>query len=510
MTTQCLLSRRQNRAQVYWQYFAALCLMAVVSLLGPIMMPAPADAYVDVDNKYTRLLLCVTVTPFTFGMMECDLSETVEGSGPSAKPIPVTCSPPLLNGLPQFLSWPKGSAKYRFQSTCTSPIVPNAVMTARWEGSWTPAETRTDRPNASETLEVTGWEPFLPDRTPGGKIFMYWTARCTRDPWLQSGGCTPYGTYAPDDMRQAVSDIGQQSFPRTGSVISSADKQRLYAEYRRANPLPGERLGVRRQIPSPIVQAPTPADTGLIQAPRSNRNIFSRGIEALDAPQEEADVPGQSGDTTAPSESIPNAGPTPPITVKFDQALHFQSAIGDDLLVAAGVYEVEPVLDLQLSLSKEGQQAILLPAERDTHTETLTHPVTMLVRGEQTDTRHLILLMPYGQRYDVVGSTSGIQSRGPGMVAPKPTALTQEAMAAATPNTPGLPPPPCRPNPNPFGPRWIPVPCTMPEPAPPYLDGSNVLHACVNNNTGAFRLVRPADSCSVPNDEVRVKWQLVP
>lgn len=453
MTAKSLTSRRRIRAQSNRQCFAAVYLMAVALFLGSIMMPAPADAYVDVDNKYTRLLLCVTVTPFTLGMMECDLSETVEGSGPSAKPIPVTCSPPLLNGLPQFLSWPKGSAKYRFQSTCTSPIVPNAVMTAHWEGSWTPAETRTDRPNASETLEVTGWEPFLPDRAPGGKIYMYWTARCTRDPWLQSGGCTLWGAYVPDELGQAFPDIDWQSFPRTSRVLSAADKQRLYAEYRRANPLPGERLGIQQRIPSQIVQAPTPADTGIVQAPRSNRNIFSRGIESVDAPQEEAGAPDQPGDTTASSESVPSPGPTPPTTIKLDQALHFQSTKGDDIPVAAGVYEIEPVLDLQVSLSKEGQQAILLPAEQDTHDETLTQPVAILVQEEQTDKRHLVLLMPNGQRYDVVGSTSGIQSRGPGMVASKPTALTKEAMAAATPNTPGLPPPPCRPNPNPFGPR---------------------------------------------------------
>ena len=107
----------------------------------------------------------------------------------------------------------------------------------RWEGSWTPSERKQDRPNASETLEIIGFEPFLPDRSPGGKIFMYWTARCTRDPWLQSGACNPFGAYVPDDLRQAFTDIDKQSFPRTATIISAADKQRLYAEYQRANHL---------------------------------------------------------------------------------------------------------------------------------------------------------------------------------------------------------------------------------------------------------------------------------
>jgi len=475
-----------------------------------ITSPPSLNAAIDASGLLLggRGLLELYSCVVTYGQY-CQFEHTVSGTGEPPRPIPVTCSQPLLDGLPRFLLWPKGSAKYRFQSTCASPTRPGAVITVRWEGSWTPSETKEDRPNASETLEITGFEPFLPDRESGGKIFMFFTARCTRDPWLQSGGCNPFGAYVPNDLRQAMPDIDKQSFPRTGSVISPMDKKRLYAEYRRANPLPGEQLGIQQRIPSQIVQAPKPADTGIVQKPRSNLNIFSRGIETMDVPQAEAGMPDQPADTTTFLESESDAPPAPPTTIKLDQGLHFQSTKGDDIFVAASVYEIEPVLDLQVSLSKEGQQAILLPAEQDTHAETLTHPVAILVQEEQTDRRHLILLMPYGQRYDVVGSIFGIQSRGPGMVAPKPSAQTKEAMAAATsPNTSGFPLPPCRPNPNPFGPRWIPVPCTMPEPALPYLDGSYVLHACVNNNTGAFRLVRPADVCPAPSGEVKVKLQL--
>ena len=491
MTAKSLTSRR-HRAQSNRQYVAAVCLIAVALLLGSIMMPTPANADVLTDvfsSKTARLLICV----LTWGQ-ECYLSEEVIGTGEPVSPFPVTCEKPLMTGLPQFLAWPIGQARYRFQESCFSPARPGSVMTVRWEGSWNPSEMKTDRPNASETVEITGFEPFLPGRAPGGKIYMYWTARCTSDPWLQSGGCTPWGAYVPDDLRQAMPDIDKQSFPRTGAVISPEDKRRLYAEYRQANPLPGERLSVRQRMPSQIVQAPTPADTGIVQAPRLNRNIFSRGIEAMEAPQEEADVS--------------EAWPTPPTTVTLDHALHFQSTKGDDLLLAAGVYEIEPVLDLQLSLSQEGQQAIVLPAVQGTHNESLQQAVALMVSG-QNDTRYLLFLTPDGKRFEVVGSTSGIQSRGPGLVAVKPSVQIKEAMAAAAP-LPALPPPPCRPNPNPFGSQWIPVPCTMPAPPPPYLDGSNVLYACVNNNHGAFRLVRPTEFCSAPNGEVKVKWQLVP
>lgn len=508
MTTQSLLSRHRNRAQSNRQCVAAVYLMAVALLLGPIMMPAPtnADMLTDVfSSKTARLLICV----LTWGQ-ECYLSEEVIGTGEPVSPFLVTCEKPLMTGLPQFLTWPIGQARYRFQENCFSPARPGSVMTVRWEGSWNPSETKADRPNASETVEITGFDPFLPGRAPGGgKIYMHWTARCTSDPWLQSGGCTPWGAYVPDDLRQAMPDIDKQSFPRTGSVISPEDKRRLYAEYRRANPLPGERLGIQQRIPSQIVQAPTPTDTGIVQKPRSNLNIFSRGIEAMDVPQAEAGRPDQPAETIASLEREPDASPTPSITIKLDQALHFQSTRGDDILVAAGVYEIEPVLDLQLSLSKEGQPAILLPAVQGAHNESMQQAVAFLVSGHD-DARHLLFLTPDGKRFDIIGSTSGIQSRGLGMVAPKPTALTKEAMAAVTSNTPELPPPPCRPNPNPFGPRWIPVPCTMPEPPSPYLDASNVLHACVNNNHGAFRLVRPTEFCSATNGEVKVKWQLVP
>jgi hypothetical protein len=216
-----------------WMFTIGTAMVAIgLAYLLCVISPRPAHA--NVFEQLGKLYGCVV----TWGIV-CDTSETVVGTGPPLQPIqpiPVTCVKPLLTGLPQFLSWPKGSAKYRFQSTCSSPARPGAVMTVRWEGSWTPSETGPDRPNSSETMEITGFEPFLPDRESGGKIFMYFTARCTRDPWLQSGGCTPWGAYVPDDLRQALPDIDKQSFPRTGNVIAPADKRRLYAEYLRINP----------------------------------------------------------------------------------------------------------------------------------------------------------------------------------------------------------------------------------------------------------------------------------
>lgn len=517
---------------------AIVSMMTILLLLGSLHEPVRANVFGQLGKLYG----CVV----TWGLV-CDLSETVVGTGPPmqpAQPIPVTCAPPLLTGLPQFLSWPKGSAKYRFQSICSSPARPNAVMTVRWEGSWTPSETKEDRPNASETLEITGWEPFLPDRAPGGILFMYWTARCTRDPWLQSGGCTPWGAYVPDDLRDALPDIDRQSFPRTGNVIAPADKRRLYAEYLRINPpsyfsklglVEGQSASSRQRkyfaAPPIAVDKPRGATGQLLESPQgssrnrveelgqqqavvplpyapgveiqqkpSNSSIFSRGLASDDGDRKETETVEM------------------PLAVTIDHPLHVRSMEGEDIVMEAGTYEIESVLDLQLSLSKEDQPSILLPAARSTHSESLDHPVALLIPDE-SDQRHLIVLRPDGMRLDVIGSTSGIRSRGPGNLIALPIGKFKDAMIAttATPSTGSGEAPPCSPNPLPTGPRWVPPGCKIhsipgvpTSPPPTYLDGSNVLHACVNNYTGAFRLVHAADVCATDLNEVRVKWQLVP
>ena len=207
-------------------------------------------------------------------------------------------------------------------------------MMVRWEGSWTPSETKQDRPNASETLEIIGFEPFLPDRSPGGKIFMYWTARCTRDPWLQSGACNPFGAYVPDDLRQAFPDIDKQSFPRTATIISAADKQRLYAEYQRANPSYFSRMGIQPRLSSKALQAPISQSSGLVEKPRTNLKLFSRGTEPVEQAQPERqgqqDSSAEVGPSSvaSPSEGVDDDPAFPQVAITLDQPLHFISAKG--------------------------------------------------------------------------------------------------------------------------------------------------------------------------------------
>ena len=554
MTTQSLPSRRHNRAQSNKQCFAAVCLMAVALLLGPIMMPAPADADVLTDafsSKTARLLICV----LTWGQ-ECYLSEEVIGTGEPVSPFPVTCEKPLMTGLPQFLTWPKGQARYRFQENCFSPARPGSVMTVRWEGSWNPSETKADRPNASETVEITGFEPFLPGRAPGGKIYMYWTARCTRDPWLQSGGCTLWGAYVPDELRQAFPDIDWQNFPRTGSIISPSDKQRLYAEYLRVNPpyfsqmeksyadylnppvakkfnpaaskfiSPQHSSQIQQTAPSPsslvtqpsavpqtsplpspsVMQAPPPSSSAPTPMKRSSSMIMPRGVEP-EGNQAAGEAPSVSETDSDQVEA--------PVTITFDLPLHFRSVEGDDTVLPAGSYEIESVMDLQLSLTQEEQASVLLPATAGTHRESLTHSMAIVLSGESNDVRHLVFMTPDGKRLEATGSTSGVTSRGPGEAALLiPERKLRDGILATSAFPKSLPPPPCYPSQLPIGPRWLPVPCTMPAlpipPPTPYVDNSNILHACVNNITGAFRIAQAAEECLAVDNWVKVKWQLVP
>ena len=531
-----LNSRRDNRTPSIERRTATVGAVGVaILLLCTSATPAVANVFGDLGNLYG----CVV----TWGQV-CNLSHAVVGTGPApaSELIPVTCSTPLLNGLPQFLTWPEGQAKYRFQGNCSSPTMPGAVMTVRWLGTWNPSETKTDRPNASEMVEITGWEPFLPDRLAGGTIRMFWTARCTKDPWLRAqaigkraiisggpnpffvpasrepDGCTPFGAYVPDDLRQAIPDIDKHSFPRTGTILSAADRQRLNAEYERVNPSYFSRMGIQPRPLSNTFQAPIPPSTGSVPKPSAQLKIFSRGTEAAEQAQPEGQGPQEPSENVVPSrdEGGDDSLPLPQIAITFDQPLHFLSITGENTLVAAGVYEVEPVLDLQLSLAREGQPLVLLPVTLSTHSETIQQPVALLIAGESNDERHLMFLTPDGKRFGTIGSTSGVKSRGPEVAVALPSSKIKDAMLYSTTASSTGSRQPCQPNPLPVGPRWLPpgcVPGGIPgfpvTPPPPYLDGTNMLYACLNNNNGAFRIVRPPDGC-VPNGEVKVKWQLAP
>ena len=87
-----------------------------------------------------------------------------------APPEPIRCTPARFTGPPMFFKNPIVTVKYIFHGSCSHVNLPNTpALNYRLEGSWTPGETNPNKPNASESLEITGYEPYMPDRAPGGR-----------------------------------------------------------------------------------------------------------------------------------------------------------------------------------------------------------------------------------------------------------------------------------------------------------------------------------------------------
>lgn len=401
--------------------------------------------------------------------------------------VPITCSNAVMTSAPKFLSTPKGSARYPFTMKCTSPKRPG-LMIFSWEGSWNPAETRQDRPNAVETLFIEGYEPFIPGRS-GGRLFMYWTARCTADPWLQGGTCHRYGGYVPDDLRAAFPNIDARTFPLTENRISPSLKQQLIKQYQEVNQPPPS---ARAQLPpsqstvspsqSSVLNQTLPKGsqsiTGSVQAPANRLErplgsnlarspIFRRGIESTDPTEaDQAEDPELSPAESAATAML-EAGLAEDLeatTITLQLPLHVMGRAGETVVIEAGVYEIETILDVQLGIATAQQPTILLHANPGSHSEQIKRPVALLIPGSLKDELYLVFLKPNGQRFDVEGSLTGVRSRGPRMVTPVPDSKLKDAIRAAAAQQPSASPP-CKPNPEPVGARWIPVPCSMPDPA---------------------------------------------
>ena len=180
---------------------------------------------------------------------------------------PFQCYLPQLAGLPQFLQTPPGTAVYRFSGNCSEG------MTYRVEGKWTPTAPQ-NQPNATEAFEITGYEPFLRSRQPGGKISVLAGARCTRDPWLNNPVCSKVGTYLPDDIRAMWAQLEElRTFPWSQNVLSASDKTRLLAEYNRINKIDTAPSVATNRLPnqltagSPRILYPTPGQSFVERTP---------------------------------------------------------------------------------------------------------------------------------------------------------------------------------------------------------------------------------------------------
>lgn len=200
-----------------------------------------------------------------------------------APPEPIRCTPARFTGPPMFFKNPIVTVKYIFHGSCSHVNLPNTpALNYRLEGSWTPGETNPNKPNASESLEITGYEPYMPDRAPGGRIFMYWTARCHREPWLspEEARYQRLGAYIPDDLRKAVPDLhAMGSFPKTRNAIPVHERQRYYPQYLQLSS-PATKLNPRVKAPEraatgvdPLVKAPSPPPPPMVEMPRQNAPI---------------------------------------------------------------------------------------------------------------------------------------------------------------------------------------------------------------------------------------------
>lgn len=372
-------------------------------------------------------------------------------------------------------------------------------MWVTWEGSWTPSETRQDRPNASETLTIIGYEPFIPGRAPGGKIFMYWTARCTTDPWLQGGQCSRFGAYVPDDLREAFPGIDAQSFPRTANLMSLALQQQLVTQYQQLNPKLSMSAGNRQNLqaiiiqqqsspnitaqsktlqqPSPVITTVPRQSQAIITPPQTalpkpnpgisnlaRAGVFTRGVEEKEVQSSgQPEMDAQSANLETSDVAIIEAGKpelVDPAALTLERPLHVVSANGDAAVLTPGIYEVGTTMDLQLTLAKVGQPTVLVHADLGTHHESIKSSVALLIPGQDEGEEHLVLLISDGTRFDVVGSRSGLTTRSVNRAGALSEKKLKEALIAALAKRNATPPPPCQPNHEATGPRWLPIPCS--------------------------------------------------
>ena len=101
--------------------------------------------------------------------------------------------------------------------------------------------------------------------------------------------------------------------------------------------------------------------------------------------------------------------------VELDQAVHFNSSQGDDVLVPPGTYQItaaKEALRLTPHSSPEGNtDPVLVQASTSLHELELETPELLSIVGKDGNAQHLIYLMPGGQAREAVGSYSEVRTR---------------------------------------------------------------------------------------------------
>lgn len=334
-------------------------------------------------------------------------------------------------------------------------------------------------------------------------MFLYWTARCTADPWLQGGTCQRLGEYVPSDVREAFPRVIEyKPFPITKDSLSPKLKQQLIKQYQVANQAGSARMSKQQRIQSmmtepkqsPIVKQSPPTQAMTVQPqqsqvitpsqaaqvleaqPESARpktqasadslarsGLFSRGVDEKDGQildRERNEAPAEAATETSDPALIEErtAEIVEPVALKLDQPFHSTDAKGEAVELTTGAYEVGPIMDLQLGLAKEGQSTVLLNAKQDRHSFPIHRTIALVISGPSDDI-HLLYLTSDGRRFDAIGFSSAVKPRSVETIAPLPDKTIDAAVRAASVSPRAVSSPPCRPNPNEIGPRWVPVPC---------------------------------------------------
>ncbi|MCA9473827.1 MAG: hypothetical protein KC594_17320 [Nitrospira sp.] len=101
-------------------------------------------------------------------------------------------------------------------------------------------------------------------------------------------------------------------------------------------------------------------------------------------------------------------------TLTLEKPIHVTTAEGSDAVLEAGEYVVEPAQEwLRITLSGESPAtALLLETQVGRHEEQLDEPLVFVAEGETGDAYHVVLLLLNGKKYESIGSTSGLRTRG--------------------------------------------------------------------------------------------------
>jgi hypothetical protein len=98
-------------------------------------------------------------------------------------------------------------------------------------------------------------------------------------------------------------------------------------------------------------------------------------------------------------------------TITLSTPRHFLSPTEEDVMVPPGTYAITIGEDGMQLDSTTGFQSYLIHSQPSTHTEELAVPGALLIPSDN-DLQYLIVLFPWEESFEAVGSTSGIIPMG--------------------------------------------------------------------------------------------------